>query len=636
MIAFALAALLHQLAQQPAPPQQAPPATPPQHEETVVVEATRTNKRLEDVPVRVEVLEREEIEEKMLMTPGDIVMMLNEMGGLRVQATSPSLGAATVRVHGLPGRYTQFLVDGLPLFGQQPAGIGLLQTPPMDIGRVEVIKGVASALYGSSALAGVVNLVSRRPGSEHEAEVLLNQTSRNGTDGLLFVSGPLSPRFGYSFVGGAHRQSMQQVDDDGWSDLPQFSRVTARPRLFWAGDTGASWMLTGGLVYEERDGGGLTPLATFYREALDTTRVDGGFSGRWPAGSAIITARGSVSRAGHRHQFGEIVEDDVHRTAFAEAAIVGGAGRHAWAAGAAWQSDAYDAAVEGASYAHHSPAVFGQHDFMISPRAIISTSARVERLGPHGVAVSPRFSALYRPGAWTLRASAGAGRAAPTPLTEDTEAIGLARITIGDPLEPERGVSGTIDIVRSFEHVSIGVTGFAARVRDPLTLQVDNGGLHLRNADGAIRTRGIEVLGRFSRGPFALTMSHVELDATEAPDGARVRIPLQPRRSSGLVGMWEEEDRGRIGVEVYYTGRQRLDDDPFRAESPAYVITGALIEWHVGQARLFLNAENLGDTRLTEYSPFIRPQRAADGRWTIDAWAPLDGRTFNGGLRFHF
>ena len=633
MIHLALAALLHQLSQQPAPPQQAPPVKPPVHEETVVVEATRTNKRLEDVPVRVEVLEREEIEEKMLMTPGDIVMMLNEMGGLRVQATSPSLGAATVRVHGLPGRYTQFLVDGLPLFGQQPAGIGLLQTPPMDIGRVEVIKGVASALYGSSALAGVVNLVSRRPSDEHENELLLNQTSRRGTDALLWLAGPVSPAIGYSLITGAHWQAQQHVDADGWADLPQFGRITARPRLFWANGEGASWMVTGGFVYEDRRGGGFTPFGTQHVESLDTRRVDGGFSGRWPAGPATLTARASVSHAAHRHQFGEVVEDDRHRTLFSEMAMTGGAGNHAWVAGLAWQSDQYDAAVAAADYTHHAPAIFGQHDFMISPRAIISTSARVERLGPYGTAVSPRFSALFRPGGWTLRASAGAGRAAPTPLTEDTEAIGLTRVTIDAPLRPERGVSGTIDVVRSFESLSIGVTGFAARVRDPLALDYSDGRLILRNASEPIRTRGVELLGRFSRGPYALTLSHVELDATEADGDARARVPLQPRRSSGLVGMWEEEDRGRIGVEVYYTGAQRLDDDPFRSESPAYVITGALIEWNIGRARVFVNGENLGNTRLTAYSPFIRPSRAADGRWTIDAWAPLEGRTINAGVR---
>jgi iron complex outermembrane receptor protein len=87
--------------------------------EEVTVSATRTDKRIEDTPLRVEVLDREEIEEKMLMTPGDIVMMLNEMGGMRVQATSPSLGAASVRIQGMRGRYTAFPVGWTPLFGEQ-------------------------------------------------------------------------------------------------------------------------------------------------------------------------------------------------------------------------------------------------------------------------------------------------------------------------------------------------------------------------------------------------------------------------------------------------------------------------------------------------------------------------------------
>src|SRR6059058_4281556 len=118
----------------------------------------------------------------MMMTPGDIVMMLNEMGGMRVQTTSPSLGAASVRVQGMLGRYTSFLSDGLPLFGQQGASLGLLQIPPMDLGQVEVIKGVSSALYGAGAMAGVVNFISRHPGSEPIHEFLVNRSTRGATD----------------------------------------------------------------------------------------------------------------------------------------------------------------------------------------------------------------------------------------------------------------------------------------------------------------------------------------------------------------------------------------------------------------------------------------------------------------------
>src|SRR5439155_10767118 len=115
---------------------------PPSIQETVTVSATRTNRGLEDQPMRVEVLDHEEIDEKLMMTPGDVVMMLNEMGGMRVQATSPSLGAASVRIQGMRGRYTRFLSDGLPLLGER-VSLGLMQIPPLDLGRAEVIKGVA-------------------------------------------------------------------------------------------------------------------------------------------------------------------------------------------------------------------------------------------------------------------------------------------------------------------------------------------------------------------------------------------------------------------------------------------------------------------------------------------------------------
>src|SRR5690606_18125478 len=91
----------------------------------IIVSSTRTGRRIEDEPVRVEVVVREEIEEKLLMTPGDIAMLLNETGGVRIQATAPALGGAAVRIQGLRGRYAQILSDGLPLYGEA-TGLGPL------------------------------------------------------------------------------------------------------------------------------------------------------------------------------------------------------------------------------------------------------------------------------------------------------------------------------------------------------------------------------------------------------------------------------------------------------------------------------------------------------------------------------
>src|SRR5262245_29829522 len=162
-------------------------------EEHVTVFATRTDRGLEDQPMRVEVIDRDEIDEKIMMTPGDVVMLLNETGGMRVQATSPSLGAASIRIQGMRGRYTRFLSDGLPLFGEQ-VSLGLMQIPPLDLGRVEVIKGVASSLYGAGAMSGVVNLVSKRPGATPQHQILLNVSSRGAADVGVWSSAPLSQR----------------------------------------------------------------------------------------------------------------------------------------------------------------------------------------------------------------------------------------------------------------------------------------------------------------------------------------------------------------------------------------------------------------------------------------------------------
>ena len=126
------------------------------------------------------------------------------------------------------------------------------------------------------------------------------------------------------------------------------------------------------------------------------------------------------------------------------------------------------------------------------------------------------------------------------------------------------------------------------------------------------------------------------MHSREGVGTGRADIPLTPRHSAGLVGTWERAERGRIGVEAYFTGQQRLEDNPYRSQSEGYVLFGGLVERRFGRVRLFINAENLGGVRQTRFDPLVRPFQAADGRWTVDAWAPLDGRVINGGLRLSF
>ena len=607
----------------------------PTFEAEVVVSATRTDRRLEDQPMRVEVLAREEIEEKMLMTPGDIVMMLNEMGGMRVQATSPSLGAASVRIQGMRGRYTRFFSDGLPLFGEV-GGLGLLQIPPMDLGQVEVIKGVASSLYGAGAMGGVVNLLSRRPGADAQRELLINRSTRGGTDLVGWYATPARQGWAFTMIAGGHWHERNDVNGDTWSDLPGYSRGVIRPRAFWDGGDGRTFFATMGVTREDRQGGG-TAAGAPYREALDTRRIDAGVVGQILVRQRyLVSARAAVMQQRHDHEFGTVRERDRHETAFGEVTVRAMAGRSTIIGGLAIERDAYRPRdVPEFAYTFTVPGVFLQDDVDVTPWLSLSASGRLDHHSEYGVFFSPRVSMLLRSGRWSSRLSLGTGFFGPSPLTEETEAAGLSRLVVTRPLRAEEGRSASLDVTRTDGPLSYTVTLFGSRVRHPVDVDRSQG-LVMTNLPSPTTNAGIELLGTIRHEPYALTATYTYVRAREAEDGERRDTPLTPRHSAGIVGMWEREEMGRVGVELYYTGVQRLEENPFAGRSRSYVIAGVLAERQFGRLRLFVNGENLTGVRQTRWDPLIRPNQAPDGRWTVDAWAPLEGRNVNGGLRLLF
>ncbi len=540
-------------AQEPVPPQD--PQVPTVEEE-VIVTATRTGGRLDDQPTRVEVLDRDEVEEKMLMTPGDIVMMLNEMGGMRVQATSPSLGAASVRIQGMQGRYTRVLFDGLPLAGQQVGGLGLLQIPPMDLGQVEVIKGVASALYGAGAMGGVVNLVSRRPGDTAIREVLINQSTRGATDGVAFLSARWTDRVSATLLGSGHRQAADDLDKDGWADVAAYERAVLRPRVFWDNGAGTNGLITAGVTVESREGGTMTgevlqPTGQPYIESIGTERYDvGGSAQAILRQRFVVTGRAAASWQRHDHRFGPTQERDAHDTLFGEVTVRSTVGRHTWVAGAAFESDRYDPTdVPVFAYTYRAPGVFVQDDIALKPWVSLSMSGRVDVHNEYGAFFSPRLSSLFRHGPWTSRVSVGQGFFASTPLTEETEAAGLARLAVRAPLEAERGTSASVDLTRTAGHVSVTGTFFGARVAHALDVERDQA-YEIYNHDRPVTTAGAELLATYRRAPFAVTGTYAYVRARQFEDGVVVETPLtpahsmRPRRHVGARGRWA----CRIGV----------------------------------------------------------------------------------------
>ena len=613
--------------------------------EEVVVQATRTNRRMQDGALRIEVLSGHELEEKLLMRPSNISMMLNETGGLRVQVTSPALGSANVRIHGMRGRYTQLLADGLPLYGGQASSLGLLQVAPSDLGQIEIIKGAASSLYGGQALGGVINLVSKYPRPEPSGEVIVNATTRNGQDLSAYGEAGLSSPIRSSFLANVSRQSAQDLDGDRWIDMPSYNRVAIRPRMFYEGDNGTRGFLTLGAMTENRRGGtladGTVPSGDPYPQDQRTRRLDAGVKFSHPLNDhTAVAVRASAMRQDHDHRFGARLEADRHETQLLEFSVSRNSSRATWVGGAAYQIDQYRADTPPEfNYRYRVPALFGQLDYDLSDDVSIAASTRWDSHSQYGAQLSPRVSLLYRPGNWTLRGSLGRGFYAPTPFIEETEATGLFALTPLEDLEVEHAQTASFDLGYSEGSIEAGVTLFASEVDNAITaIPTPYKKVRLVNSSKATQTRGIDALLRWRQEPFVITASYLALDATEQLDETQLRrqVSLTPKQSVGLVAMWEQHGVGRVGLELYYTGEQSLWDNPYRNKSKPYLHVGLLGEINLRGFSLFLNLENLLDVRQTRTDPLLRRTKNDIGDWTVDAWSPLEGFIANAGVRVQF
>lgn len=617
----------------------------------VIVGASRVERRVQDEPERVEVLSGEDVGEKTVMHPANPMNLVSEMPGVRVQATSPALGGAGIRLEGLRGRYTLLLADGLPLYGSSSEGLGFLQIPPLDLAQAEVIKGAATALYGPAAAGGVLNLVSRRPprGGRGVHEVLLNQTSRRGTDGLVWSGAKLSKEWGYTLFGGAHHQFAGDVDGDGWTDIPGLRRFEVRPRVYWADSVGSSAMVTAGAADEDRQSGtlgsGLTPAGTSFRVTARTRRGDAGTVIRVVNHrGSIVSVRSSINQQWQDRRYGDSTESDRRGTAFGEITLSRTLGKHQTLLGFGLQNDGLSTAkMSDATYQFFNGSVFGQDAYSATETFSVSTTARLDHHSRYGTFLSPRVSALSRfAEGWTARVSVGGGFFAPTPLVEEADVVGLSRVRGFSLVSGERIAQASADLTRTLGPVEITGTLFGARLNHTVVVSENSptpGVLTLTNAPTPTRTGGASFFAVFNQEPFAVTALYSYTRSTEwSPELARrVETALTPRHAAGLDIAFEEDDIGtRVGLEIFYTGRQRLDDDPYRSVSVPCTTLGLLLEQKVGSAALFLNAEDLTNVRQTRFDPLLLPSQDPTGRWTTPEWAPLEGRMLNAGVRVHF
>jgi hypothetical protein len=357
--------------------------------------------------------------------------------------------------------------------------------------------------------------------------------------------------------------------------LERYRRYTVRPRAWWNQDTDHWLLFTSGLTDEYREGGTLAgrvlPSGAAFAEALHTQRLDGGVVSHWLVGDGVaLDGHLSVTSTQLDRIFGVQRIASTQTTVFGEEALSGTAHDHSWVLGVAFNHDGLGVgAVPGVGYSYNVPAVFAQDEFAPAAWVKLAASARVDAQNAYGTFFSPRLSALFR----------------------QRNGNWSLRASVGG------GYAAPTPFVDEIEATGLGVL---------LPLR----GLH---AEGAVTE---------------------SLDAKWADERWEVKdVPLVPRNSAELGAILENKQRGRIGLELGYTGRQALEEDPYRNVSEPYLELNALGEIRAGAVSIFINAINLTNVRQTRFDPLTRPTPGLGGTPITEVWAPLGGRTFNLGIR---
>jgi outer membrane receptor for ferrienterochelin and colicins len=619
-------------------------------EEEVVISSTRSSRTIQNTPTRVEFIAGEELEEKANMKPGDIRMVLAESTGIQTQQTSATSANASIRIQGLDGRYTQILKDGFPLYSGAASGLGLLQTPPLDLKQVEIIKGSASTLYGGGAIAGLVNLISKTPGETRAINFHLNGTSALGLDLNGFYSQKFN-KIGITLFAARNSSEAYDPADNDMSAIPDYTRYVLNPKLFVYFNDKTT--LTAGVNtgFEERTGGDMHYLdgkgdaVHSFFEKNKTTRISTQFTLDHRFNSKTkLSFKNSYSYFDRSIATPFVLFDGKQKAGFSELNLDIQAKKMEWILGAnVWTDDFKEqpaTAFPKRDYTLNTYGAFAQNIWNAGSKISVETGIRGDYVTDYGFVILPRISALLKyNSALSSRIGFGLGYKAPTIFTEDAERIQYDRVLPIDKdinkLERSYGFNADINYKTKLADAvdfTINNMFFYTYLQNPLILQPTGGGdYRFNNIAGHIDTKGMETNIKFGYQDFKLFLGYTYTDAEIHQGTVKTNTLLTPKHRINSVLMYEVEEKWKLGLEGYYFSRQELSDG---STGRSYWVTGFMAEKLWEKFSLYINFENFLDARQTRYGPIY--SGTLNNPVFKDIYAPLDGFVINGGVKLRF
>jgi outer membrane receptor for ferrienterochelin and colicins len=616
-------------------------------EEVQITSTTRSSRTIQNIPTRIEAIAAGELDEKSSMQPGNIKMLLTESTGIQTQQTSQVSGSASIRIQGLDGKYTQLLQDGFPLYSGFASGLSILQIPPLNLKRVEVIKGSTSTLYGGGAIAGLINLITKEPTDKREIFFLANINQTQALD----LSGFYAEKYrksGLTMYVSSNSQNAYDVNDDGFSDIPKFDRYTISPKFFYYPNEKTTFSLGVNAGFEKRTGGDMQVIDnnadavhTFFEKNNSNRYSTQAKFEKTFDNKNLLTIKNSVGYFDRKIEKQDYNFEGQQIATFTEANYLIPNEKSEWNLGANIVSDNFkqiNLVAEKLDYYNVAFGVFAQNNLNINEKFILESGLRLDITNRSNVFVLPRLSLLYKINEkFSSRFGGGLGYKSPTIFSEETEEKSFQNINPLDfsKVNPEKSYGLNADVNYKtiiFDEVSFTINQmfFYTIIKNPLVLNPVPFSINyaFENANGDTQTKGFETNVKLRFEDISCYIGYTYIDANRNFNNTTTINPLTAKHRINANLMYEWEEKLRIAYEVFYVGNQYLTNYERVRD---YWVMGVSGEYKFKYFSVFLNLENFLDSRQSKWESMY--SGTIQNPQFREVYTPTDGFILNGGIK---
>lgn len=541
--------------------------------EEVVVSGTMKEVSKSDSPIPVEVYSPAFFRKNP--TPA-LFESLQNINGVRPQINCSVCNTGDIHINGMEGPYTMILIDGMPIVSGLSTVYGLNGIPNALIERLEIVKGPASTLYGSEAVGGLINVITKSSLSAPKiyADVLASSWQEINTDiGLKFRAGKHHSLLGINYF---NYEKPIDKNGDGFTDLTQQDRISVFNKWNFFRKDQKEFSIAARYVYEDRWGGQSNWNTSFrggdsiYGESIYTSRIE--LLGNYQLPFKKENAALNFSFSDHQQHsvYGTTTFIARQLIGFAQIRWIKTIKKHNLVSGITNRITHYDdntpATANTDSLTKNQPSlvnlpgVFIQDEYKINDQNMVLTGIRYDYHPVHGNIFSPRLNYKWSPGKKNiLRAGFGNGFRVVNIFTEDHAALtGSRKVIITEDLHPERSWNLHLNWVHSIYRerffANIDVSLFNSSFSNKIVADYlsNDEQIIYSNARGTTVSRGIGINTEWNwAGKIKLNIGATLMDVFRIDGDKKVNQLLTEKFSgtftlSYIISKW--------GLSLDYTG----------------------------------------------------------------------------------